>query len=180
MATACLRDYSNSMRQLILIALLLAGCSSEMHGKWPSLAARPGEIAGDASPTGPCAGCGQDVAAVAPPTPVSMPLPADVDTRLAEVTKVIANIEAKAPAQARTARAAIVAAKSSADRQGDAEVERSRFEALFMPLSIEERRLDVLADDVTGRDGADAVLPRIIELRARAAALQSLRLSLPN
>jgi hypothetical protein len=176
-----LRDYSNSMRQFILIAVLLAGCSSEMHGKWPSLAARPGEIAGDVSPTGPCAGCGQDVAAITPPpAPVAMPLPADVDTRLAEVTKVIADIEAKAPAQARTARAAITAARASSDRQGDAEVERSRFEALFMPLSIEERRLDVLTDDVTGRDGADAVLARIAALRARTAALQALRLSLPS
>jgi hypothetical protein len=176
-----MRDYSNSMRQFILIALLLAGCSSKMHGKWPSLAARPGEIASDASPTGPCAGCGQDVTAVTPPPPsVAMPLPADVDTRLAEVTKVIGDIEAKAPAQARTARATIAAAKSSPDRQGDVEVERSRFEALFMPLAIEERRLDVLTDDVTGREGADPVLARIAELRARAAALQTLRLSLPN
>lgn len=169
------------MRQFILIALLLAGCASDMHGKWPSLAARPGEIASDATPTGPCAGCGQDVAAVAPPpAPVAMPLPADVDTRLAEVTKIIADIEAKAPAQARTARAAITAAKSSPDRLGDAEVERSRFESLFMPLSIEERRLDVLADDVTGKDGGDAVLARIADLRARVAALQDVRLSLPN
>jgi hypothetical protein len=152
-----------------------------MQGKWPSLAARPGEIASDVVPTGPCAGCGQDVTAVAPPSPPeARPLPADVDARLAGVAKVIADIEAKAPAQARTARAAIVAARSSPDRSGDAEVERSRFEALFMPLSIEERRLDVLTDDVTGRDGADAVLARIAELRARATTLQALRLSLPN
>lgn len=169
------------MRQTLLIAVLLAGCSSEMHGKWPSLAARPGEIGSDVVATGPCAGCGQDAAATAvPPPPEPMPLPADVDTRLAEITGTIAAIEAEAPAKARTASAVIAAAARDPARQGDAEVERSRFESLFMPLSIEERRLDVLTDDVTGRDGADPVLARITTLRARAAALQALRVSLPG
>jgi hypothetical protein len=170
------------MRQTLLIAVLLAGCSSEMHGKWPSLAARPGEVGSDVVATGPCAGCGQDVAATAapPPPPEARPLPADVDTRLAEITRVIAAIEADAPAQARTASAVIAAAARDPGRQGDAEVERSRFESLFMPLSIEERRLDILGDDVAGRDGADPVLARIEALRARAAALQALRVSLPG
>jgi hypothetical protein len=168
------------MRQTLLIAVLLAGCSSEMHGKWPSLAARPGEIGSDVVATGPCAGCGQDVAATAVPPPLPEPMPADVDARLADITKAIAAIEAEAPAKARTASAVIAAAARDPARQGDAEVERSRFESLFMPLSIEERRLDILSDDVVGRDGAEAVQGRIAALRARAAALQALRVSLPG
>jgi hypothetical protein len=171
------------MRPLFPLVVLLAGCSSEMHGKWPSLAARPGEIASDATggATGPCAGCGQDVSApTPPPAPALQPLPADVDTRLAETMRVIADIETRAPAQARTANAAIAAARTNPDRQGDAEVERSRFESLFMPLSIEERRLDLLTDDVAGRAGADAVVARIAALRVRIAALQALRVSLPG
>ena len=177
-----MHDYGISMRWSLLLAVFLAGCSSQMHGKWPSLAARPGEIASDATATGPCAGCGQDVVAAVqpPPPPVVQPLPADVEPRLADVAGVLAGIEAKAPAQAKTANAAIVAARGNADRQGDAEVERSRFESLFMPLSITERQLDVLTDDVTGRDGGAAVLARIAELRARVAALQALRTSLPD
>jgi hypothetical protein len=107
-------------------------------------------------------------------------LPADVDTRLAETMRVIADIETRAPAQARTANAAIAAARTNPDRQGDAEVERSRFESLFMPLSIEERRLDLLTDDVAGRAGADAVVARIAALRVRIAAMQALRVSLPG
>ena len=176
------------MRSLFPLALLLAGCTSEMHGKWPSLAARPGEIASDATgaATGPCAGCGQDLAAatpssaLAPPLPALQPLPADVDARLVESTRMIADIEARAPAQARTATAAIAAARNNPDRQGDAEVERSRFESLFMPLSIEERRLDLLTDDVAGRAGADAVAAQIAALRERIAALQALRVALPG
>lgn len=170
------------MRHILLIAVLLAGCSSEMHGKWPSLASRPGEIGADAGAAARCAGCGQDVAATAvvPPPLEARPLPADVDTRIADITKVIVAIESEAPVKARTASAAIAAAARDPARQGDAEVERSRFESLFMPLSIEERRLDILTDDVAGRDGAEPVLARIAALRARAAALQALRVSLPG
>lgn len=151
--------------------LLLASCASGMQGKWPTLAPRPGEISADGTALPTCPGCGTDMVAkppvaVAPP----LPLPADVADRLAATTAVIADVEGKAPAQARRARAAIAAARS-----GDVEVERSRFEALFLPLAVEERRLDVLADDIAGRGGADAVLVRIAELRARLASLETLR-----
>ncbi|KAB7646474.1 hypothetical protein [Polymorphobacter fuscus] len=175
------------MRQLAFVtlplALLVAGCVGEMKGNWPSLAPRPGEV-GDAIPvTGPCAGCGQDmVAPAAVPVPVAapLPLPADIGSRLASVEKTIAAVEAEAPAKARTARAAIAAAGRSADRAGDAEVERSRFESLFLSLSIEEQRLDGIGDDAAGRDGAAAVMDRIAALRTRLAALQQLRTSLPD
>lgn len=171
---------------LILVLILtasLAGCSHGMQGEWPSLAPRAGETApeGAVAVTGPCAGCGQDVA-VAPAlvAPVRQPLPADVQARLTNIVGIIAGVEAKVPAQARTATAAINAARRDAARSGDAEVERSRYEALFMPLSIEDRQLEVLSDDVVGRDGADAVLAQIADLRARLAALDKQRTALPE
>ncbi|MBC7505361.1 MAG: hypothetical protein H7267_06520, partial [Sandarakinorhabdus sp.] len=108
------------------------------------------------------------------------PLPADVQARLTNIVGIIAGVEAKVPAQARTATAAINAARRDAARSGDAEVERSRYEALFMPLSIEDRQLEVLSDDVVGRDGADAVLAQIADLRARLAALDKQRTALPE
>ena len=164
------------MRCLPLALLLLTGCASGMEGKWPTLAPRPGEISADGLAPPTCPGCGTDMAAK-PVTPVAalLPLPADVDSRLSESTKAIADVEAKAPAQARRASAAAATARADPARSGDAEVERSRFEALFLPLAIEDRRLDVLADDVAGRDGADAVMDRIAALRARLATLATLR-----
>ena len=168
---------------LLMSAVIVAGCNSDMQGKWPSLATRPGEASPDLSVpvTGPCAGCGQDM--VAPPVaaaPAPAPLPADADARLAATAGIIAGVEAKAPGEARTATAAIGAARRNQALSGDAEVARSRFESLFLPLSIEERRLDVLTDAVAGRDGADPMLTRIADLRARLAALQAMRTSLPD
>jgi hypothetical protein len=169
------------MRLLLPLLLLVTGCASEMKGKWPSLAPRPGEVTVDGqAATGGCATCGQDVVVAPPPPPAARPLPADVDSRLAATAGVVAGIESRAPAQQRTAAAAIAAARGNPDRAGDAEVERSRFEALFQPLSIEERRLDVLADDIEGRDGAEAVTLRMAALRDRIAVLQAMRGSLPD
>ena len=153
--------------------LILGGCASGMQGKWPTLAPRPGEISADGTALPTCPGCGTDLVARPPVTvtaPQPLPLPADVADRLAATTATIAEVEDKAPAQARRARAAIAAAQS-----GDVEVERSRFEALFLPLAVAERRLEVLADDVAGRNGAEAVLVRNGELRARLASLETLR-----
>lgn len=176
MATASVHRYSNLVRSPILVLLLLGGCASGMEGKWPTLAPRPGEISADGAPPPVCPGCGTDTPAT-PPVAVAapLPLPADVDRRLAAMAAAIAEVEAKAPAQARRAGAAAAAARADAGRSGDAEVERSRFEALFLPLAIEERRLEVLSDDIAGRTGADAVLRHIAELRARLAALDALR-----
>jgi hypothetical protein len=164
------------MRCLLLALLLLAGCAGDMKGKWPTLAPRPGEISADGAALPTCPGCGADmVAKPVPPVVAPLPLPADVGDRLAAATSVIADVEAKAPAQARRADAAIAAARADPARSGDAEVERSRFEALFLPLAIEERRLDALADDIAGRDGAEAVMAQIAALRARLVALETLR-----
>jgi hypothetical protein len=166
------------LRHSHLLLLLLAGCAGNTQGKWPSLAARSGEASADVPR---CAGCGQDVVAAPAVAPVAIaPLPTDVDARLGNTTQVVSDIEARAPAQARAATAAIVAARGNPERSGAAEVERSRYEALFMPLSIEERRLEVLSDDIAGRDGAAPVLARIAALRDRIAALQQARGALPD
>ncbi len=167
------------MRCLLPALLLLAGCAGDTQGKWPTLAPRPGEITADGTAPPTCAGCGADMVTKPLPVPVvPVPLPADTGDRLAIADKMIAEVEARVPAQARRATAVIAAARTDATRAGDAEVERSRFEALFLPLAIEERRIDVLADDVAGRDGADAVLARIATLRMRLASLATLRGSL--
>ena len=173
------------MRGTLFLLLILSGCASDMQGKWPSLATRAGEAAPEVPMpvTGPCAGSGQDMtSSAAAPVVVRPPepLPADAESRLAAVAGVIAAVEAKAPAEARVTRTAIDAARRNPAQSGDAEVARSRFETLFMPLSIEERRLDVLSDDVVGRAGGDAMLKRIAALRVRLAALQALRVSLPD
>lgn len=172
------------MRRTLFILLILSGCARDMQGKWPSLATRPGEDVPAIPVTGPCAangaGCGQDVAAPPVAAPALQPLPADTEARLVSIAAIIAGVEAKAPAQARTAAAAITAARRDPALSGDAEVERSRFEALFMPLSVEDRRLEILSDDVIGRDGVDPVLARIEALRTRLAALQTQRTSLPD
>lgn len=170
---------------LAVLGIGLAGCAGDMKDKWPSLAPRAGEVpSGLPMPaTGYCAGCGQDVVAGAtvPPSPAALkPMPADTDARLASIAAVIAGVEAKVPAQARITMAVIAAVHRDPSRSGDAEVERSRYESLFLPLSIEDSRLVVLTDNVVGRNGADAVLAKVIDLRARLAALQQKRTSLPD
>lgn len=174
------------MRALLLLLLIFAGCAGNSQGEWPSLAPRPGEVARDpGSSVLACVGCAlgatpaPDVA-LPPPARPPAPLPADVESRLAETTGAIAAVEAKAPAQGRAAAAAIAAAQRNTALSGDAEVERSRFEALFLPLSVEVRRLEVLADNVAGRDGADGVLARIEALRRRIEALEEARVALPS
>ena len=168
------------MRCLFPALLLLAGCASDMQGNWPTLAHRPGEIAIDGTALPTCPGCGADMTARPPPPAAPLPLPGGTEQRLAATAAVIAEAEAKVPAQARRANAAIAAARLDAGRSGDAEVERSRFENLFLSLTIEDRRLDQLADEVAGRDGSDAVMARIAELRARLVALETARESLAD
>lgn len=168
------------MRAMLPLMLILAGCAGNSDGKWPSLTPRAGEVSRDpGSSVLACAGCSaaEVPRAAAPPLPA--PLPADVEIRLAETIRAIEAVETQAPAQARAAAAAIMVARAKPERSGDAEVERSRYEALFLPLSVEARRLEVLADDVAGRDGAEAVLARIEALRRRIEALEQARASLP-
>lgn len=173
------------MRYPFVLLIFLAACASDMQGKWPSLAPRAGEARSDAITPAPgkCPGCGAEfVGAEAPaaPLPAPLPLPADAEQRLAAIAGVIAGVEAQVPAQAGSASAAIAAARRDQALLADAEVERSRYEALFLPLSIEERRLDVLGDEVAGRAGGEAVLAAIDALRVRLAALQAARAALPD
>ena len=167
------------MRSVLPVLLLVSACASNTQGEWPTLAPRPGEISADGAAFPTCPGCGpaaveKPLAVVAPPPP----LPADTDARLGSIVAEIAEVEAKAPAQARRADIAIAAARSDPARSGDAEVERSRFETLFLSLGTVESRLDTLGDEIAGRAGADAAEIRIAALRARLAALQASRGSL--
>jgi hypothetical protein len=113
-------------------------------------------------------------AAVAPP-----PLPpvgADVAGRIDAVGKAIAEVETAYPAQLQTTQAAVrLAAAGDADAVGEAEVQRSRLESLFLPLAIQARALDEIEDDLTGKAESGPSLARVAALRARLAALQAVR-----
>jgi hypothetical protein len=173
------------MRLALVLLVALAGCAGDSAGKWPSLAPRAGEIRSDLAVAAPgtCPGCGTEFAGAdipAPPLPPPPPLPADAGQRLAAIGEVIAAVEAQLPAQTRQANTAIAAARRDAALVAEAEVERSRYEALFLPLAVEDRRLDALEDDVAGRAGNDAVVAGIAALRLRLAALQAARTALPD
>ena len=166
---------------LFTVLALLSGCAGMNRGEsWPTLAPRPGEVSPlvPRTPLGACAGCGQDMI-VAPPAIAALPaVPADVAARLARVETAIAAIEAAAPARrADWTRATAAAAGQSADSDvaTEAEVQRSRYESLLLPLGIEERALDTIEDDLTGKAEADAALASVAALRARIAALNDAR-----
>lgn len=170
------------MRMLVALStLLLSGCTRGGEDQpWPTLAPRPGEASPlvPRTPVGNCPGCGQDIIAapvvVAPP-----PLPpvgVDVAGRIEAVGKAIAEVEAAYPAQLRLTEAAVRAAASgNADAVGEAEVQRSRLESLFLPLAVQARALDAIEDDLAGRAGAAVPLARVEALRGRIAALQAVR-----
>lgn len=151
---------------------------SQGGGKWPTLAPRPGEVTPmvPRTPSGACAGCGQDVfaePAVAEPAPLPQP-PADAGARIAAIDSAIASVEAAIPAQRRAADAAVAAARGTAtdsNASTEAEVQLSRLESLYLPLSVQSRALDVLQDDLTGKAGAEALNARVQTLRDRIARL---------
>jgi hypothetical protein len=163
---------------VILLLVAVSGCSGMNAGKWPSLAPRPGEVSPmvPRTPMGGCPGCGQDVFKDAAPVPIVLPSPpADVAARLDAVEKAIADVTAKLPAQRLAADAAIARAvgkPADSNAATDAEVERSRLELLYLPLSAQSRALDVIDDDLTGKAGAETLAARAQALRARLAALQ--------
>ncbi len=166
---------------LLAAVVALSGCAGLNRGEsWPTLAPRPGEVSPlvPRTPLGACAGCGQDMIA-APPAVAALPsVPADVAARLARVETAIAAIEAAAPARrADWTRAAAAAAGKADDSDAatEAEVQRSRYESLLLPLGIEERALDSIEDDLTGKAEADAGLASVAALRARIAALTEAR-----
>jgi hypothetical protein len=173
-----------SMRSLLLLLSLLAalsGCAGMNRGEsWPTLAPRLGEVSPlvPRTPLGACAGCGQDLVAAPAAVAALPPVPANMAARLAKVETAIAAVEAAAPARrADWARAATAAAgkADNSDAATEAEVQRSRYEALLLPLGIEERALDAIEDDLTGKADAEAGLARVAALRARIAALDEAR-----
>jgi hypothetical protein len=170
------------MRMLPLWSiLLLVGCTRDGEGaKWPTLAPRPGELSPlvPRTPLGNCPGCGQDMIAapvVVEPPPLP-PVGADVAGRIEAVGKAIAEVEAAYPAQLRTTQTAVrQAAAGDADAVGEAEVQRSRLESLFLPLAVQARALDAIEDDLAGKADTGPALARVAALRARLAALQAVR-----
>ncbi len=179
------------MRVLVLsIPLLLAACASSdgddpadarLKG-WPSLAPRPGEVSPlvPRVPLGAFAGCGPDARETAAPVlaplaalplPQPVPLPADAAARLQAAEAVIAAVEADAgPARAR-ARAAIAAAGPGAEPT-EAEVQRSRFEALFLQLGPAAADIEAL---MPALESDPALAARAAALAARLEALDTER-----
>jgi hypothetical protein len=165
----------------LALCAALTGCASRSNEKWPTLAPRPGEMSPLVPRTplgGACAGCGQDPAAVAvavvPPAPE--PVPADIAGRIAASDTAIGAIEAAFPAQVQRTQAAIkAAAGGDANASSEAEVQRSRLEAVFLPLAIEARSLDAIEDDLVGKADAAAARALVAALRARVEALEAVR-----
>lgn len=127
---------------------------------------------------GVCAGCGTDmIAAPVEEAPVVLPsVPADVAGRIDAAEKAVAVVEAAYPAQLRETEAAIAAAAGgNVDAVGEAEVQRSRLESLFLPLAVQSRVLDGVDDDLAGTAGGEALLARASALRARIADLEAVR-----
>jgi hypothetical protein len=164
---------------LVALAAALPACSQDST-KWPSLAPRPGEIAPlvPRTPLGPCAGCGADVfpaEPAPPPPPPPQPVPADVTSRLDAVAKALAGISADYPAQLAITQKAVAAGKAGGDAEVEAEVQRSRLEAIFLPLSDQGQALDAISDDLIGKAGAEPYVARVTALRADIAKLAAVR-----
>jgi hypothetical protein len=165
---------------LVALAATLPGCARDST-KWPSLAPRPGEIAPlvPRTPLGACAGCGADVAAAAaaaePPPPAPQPVPADVTPRLDAVAKALAVIAADYPAQLAITEKAVAAGKAGGDAEIEAELQRSRLEAVFLSLSAQGQALDGVSDDLIGKAGAEPFTARVTVLRAEIARLSAVR-----
>ncbi len=117
------------------------------------------------------------IAAPVEEAPVVLPsVPADVAGRIDAAEKAVAVVEAAYPAQLRETEAAIAAAAGgNVDAVGEAEVQRSRLESLFLPLAVQSRVLDGVDDDLAGTAGGEALLARASALRARIADLEAVR-----
>lgn len=176
-----------------LAALLLGACAgnagdeAEAGSKpgWPSLAPRVGEVSPlvPRVPLGVCAACSPDAPGTAPPPlpamadlppPVRAVLPDDVEDRLTRIAAILTQIEAAWPAARDTARAAIADAPAGA-LETEADVQASRFEALFQPLGPEDAALAALEAAIADGAGAAAYAPLVTALRARMATLDAVR-----
>jgi hypothetical protein len=177
----------------LLPVLLLGACAGDDGGPadaklepgWPSLAPRVGEVSPlvPRVPLGVCATCGPDAAGtVTAPLPAMADLPApepgvlpgDIEARLERIEASISRIEAEWPAARDAAWAAIAGAPAGAV-ETEADVQASRYEALFQPLGSEDAALGVLEAAVANAEGAEAYAARMAALRARLVALEALR-----
>lgn len=166
---------------VLLMFFVLTACTrAGEEAKWPTLAPRAGELSPlvPRTPLGTCPGCGQDMIAapvVAEPSALP-PVGTDVAGRIDAVGRAIAEVETAYPAQLRRTEAAVrAAAGGDADAVGEAEVQRSRLESLFLPLALQSRALDSIEDDLAGKADAAPVLAKVAALRARLAALEAVR-----
>ncbi len=158
------------------LGLALAGCSGmNRSGTWPSLQTRPGEIAPMVPRFAPgaCADCAPDAAPVAAAQPEPPAVPADIAQRLDRIAASITAVERALPAQQRATAAAV--SGSAAKRDGEADVQRSRYEALFLPLATADQALDRIDDDLAGTVDIEAFQNRIAALRDRLAKLEAAR-----
>jgi hypothetical protein len=172
---------------LLPLGAALFGCASaDGERAWPSLAPRPGEISPMVPrvPLGACAGCGPDMVSEQPvvsapqasglAAPVRPDLPADIDERLTRIEAGIAAVEAAWPG-ARAAALAAIADAGGGARETEADVQASRFEALFQPLGQDDSALTALAVILPEAEGGEAYAARLATLQARLSALERVR-----
>ncbi len=159
----------------ILLLAVLAGCASHTSVGWPSLASRPGE-----RPSGGpvCERCGpalpEGAVPPAPPPPPAKVLPVGIASELAAINRAITKVEAALPERVAALRKtqAAMGKGSGEDAAIAVEIERTRFDALVLPLGELSERIDGLDAGVDGAAGAETVTPRLTALRTRIAALR--------
>ena len=177
--------------RLFLVLALLGGCASDDKIVWPSLAPRANEVSPlvPRVPLGACAGCDSGLAAAgmsapgmsAPPAALGMPelpeLPADVAGRLVAISSGIAALEGRLPEARAEGRAAVSRARDAEERMAEADVQASRFEALFLGLGELDAELIMLEQGLVVRPEMAALMAEAARLRARLDALEVLRVA---
>ena len=156
-----------------LLLLLLAGCVSAGEGRWPTLAKR----AAERDSGGPvCARCNSAAVVTPVPVPPPVPLPPGIDAGLAAIERDLTAAEAALPGRVEALRRAQAAARDrdeTDDVSVEAEVQRTRFEAVLMPLGDWEDQLATLTETIAGAADAGAVAARIGALQDRINALRT-------
>jgi hypothetical protein len=174
----------------LLLMFALGGCATSDDKRWPSLAPRANEVSPlvPRVPLGACAACAPDarpetnIVFTAPPpllaAPEPLPLPEDAATRMTAIEAAIADVEGRWPEQRRKARAAIAAAP--AENTTEADVQASRYEALFFALGDTSAALETLEDSLadqpqSSRQGLSALAARAVAARLRLDQLEAVR-----
>jgi hypothetical protein len=166
----------------LLFVFALGGCATSDDKRWPSLAPRANEVSPlvPRVPLGACATCAPDaspdtnVVFTAPPpllpAPEPLPLPEDAAARMAAIEAAIADVEGRWPEQRQKAQAAIAAASSA--NTTEAEVQASRYEALFLALGDASAALETLEDSLADQPQSASQEPSALAARAVAARLR--------